>query len=69
MPKYAWHDPGLSPSPVKGWFDTDAVQYASLPPEEELLMLTNPQWELRLAGAQGVQDGVLVPCDPPSALT
>jgi hypothetical protein len=70
MPKYAQFDPQITPAPVCGWYDTDEFDYANLPPQREMLEMSEEQWSLRLDGLWAVQVGVLVPYTrPPPVLS
>jgi hypothetical protein len=60
MPKYALYDPTLTPSPVCGWLDTDAIDYPNLPPAEKLFQMTEEQWKNRMEGHYAIQGGDLV---------
>lgn len=50
-----------SPSRVRGWYDTDAFTYLNLPPAADLVEMTPTEWDARLTGIFGVQDGKVVP--------
>lgn len=60
MARYAQFDP--TTKQVIGWYDTDLVQYAMLPPRSQLVELTNEQWNARMSDPSGwvVQDSKLV---------
>jgi len=46
--KYAQYDhTATSPQPVIGWYNTDDFEYPNMPPTEDLLGLTQAQWERR----------------------
>jgi hypothetical protein len=48
MPKYAQYDSGIGPPfPVVGWYDTDALNYATLPSPSIMVLLTDVQWSGR----------------------
>lgn len=65
MPRYAWFDHTVAdPSPVMGWYDTDALTYPSLPPAADLLAMTNDQWAARLHGHWAIVGGVLTAVAP-----
>lgn len=70
MPRYAYFDSNApSPQPVLGWFDTDLLNYTNLPSAENLLELTNDEWNGRLAAnpsGWAVADGALVVAPPPT---
>lgn len=62
MPKIATFDSTVAaPSPVNGWFDTDAFTYA-LPPADDQIVVTEGEWDARLANPSGwaVSAGALV---------
>jgi len=69
MTRYAYFDNELpeGPRPVIGWIDTEAVAYPSLPAAENLVELTDEQWDARLNGrwviVPGVGNGVLTQAD------
>jgi len=66
MPKFAYYDHTQpDPSRVMGWFDTDALDYPTLPDAEDLLEMADEQWDARLNGYWAVDDGALVPYTPP----
>jgi hypothetical protein len=66
MTQYASFDHTVSdPKPVKGWYDTGALTYPSLPASADLLELTSEQWAARLTGQWAVSGGALVPYTPP----
>lgn len=59
--QYAYFDSTTpSPSPVLGWYDTDALDYPNLPNEADLLVTTSDQWTARMTGRWAVSDGALV---------
>jgi hypothetical protein len=65
--QYACYDSSVSgPSPVIGWFDTSALLYPNLPPRDNLLSMTQSQWDARLTGLWAVSGGVLVAYTPPT---
>ncbi|HQU16614.1 MAG TPA: hypothetical protein PLO69_11005 [Gammaproteobacteria bacterium] len=57
---------GAAPWPVLGWYDTDVLEYATLPPASQLLPLTAAQWSARLTGQWAVSGGALVAYTPPA---
>ena len=68
MPKYARFDPSVAaPSPVIGWFNTDARAYPNLPPMTDLVEVPADIWGAHYANTNGyaVSAGVLVPYTPP----
>jgi hypothetical protein len=67
MPQYAYYDPSISPSQVKGWYDTDLVNYTNLPSTNNLFLLTAEQWAGRMTNPSGfaIQNGTLVSYTPP----
>jgi hypothetical protein len=66
MPQYAQFDPAVAyPSPVIGWFDTDAINYPTLPDPAGMLVLTQEQWDGRVTGLWAVSAGALVAFVPP----
>lgn len=61
MAKYAYFDSAAAtPAPVIGWIDTVANPDVALPPSEDLLPLTDAQWQSHYAGAWAVSGGALV---------
>lgn len=69
MTKYARFDPSVDgTAPVTGWYDTDFLKYDSMPPDAELLVLTDAEWESHLHRpvAWGVSGGKLVQIPPPA---
>lgn len=66
MPKYAQHDHTLTkPHQVIGWYDTDEFDYPNLPPQADLIALTDTQWDNR--HSTPFTDGVtLIPKPAPS---
>jgi hypothetical protein len=63
--KYAGYDPSERPSPVRGWYDSDAIpidRYRDPPPA--LLELTEDEWGTRLSCHWAVLDGQLIPHTP-----
>ena len=68
MPKYAQFDRSLAaPSPVIGWYNTDARAYPNLPPMTDLVEVPADIWGAHYANTNGyaVSAGVLVPYTPP----
>lgn len=62
MPKFAQHDSKVTqPAPVIGWYDTDELDYPSLPASSELITLTDAEWDARMDAQWYVQNGALVP--------
>ena len=60
MPKLAQYDPTHPvPQPVIGWYDTDTFDYTNLPPPEQLIELTEAEWEDRLT-TPFIADGKLI---------
>ena len=49
------------PARVAGWYDTDGFEYRNLPAAEDLLELSDVEWEGRLSGLWAVADRKLVP--------
>ena len=48
MSKFAQFDStAAAPQPVIGWYDTDLLNYPSLPPATDLLELSDAQWSAR----------------------
>lgn len=67
MPKFAHYDPAVpSPQHIIGWYDTDELDYPSLPDPTNLLALTQAQWDTRLS-TPFVQNGILIATPAPSA--
>lgn len=63
MPQYAQYDPSVAaPSPVIGWYNTDARKYPNLPPASDLLTLTANEWAVHYNNPDGwaVSGGALV---------
>ena len=60
MPKYAYYSPASNPSPVYGWFDTDAGEFPNLPAPEYLVEVTPSQWIARNDGAWMIQNRKLM---------
>lgn len=61
MAQYAYFDStAAAPSPVKGWYDTEAFKYPNLPAAANLLALTPSQWAARTVGCWAVSNGALV---------
>lgn len=68
MARYAYFNSNTpSPSPVLGWYDTEASNYDSLPGAANLFTLTDAQWDARLAAPNGwaVSNGALIPYNAP----
>ncbi len=70
MPRYVRYDhTATSPTPVLGWYDTDAFHEPSmLPPAADLLEVTDAQWAAwtgNFATSWEVSNGQLVPATPP----
>ena len=68
MPKYAQFDRSLAaPSPVIGWYNTDARAYPNLPPASELVEVPADIWTAHYANTNGwaVSNGTLVAYTPP----
>ena len=59
MPKLASYRADLDPSPITGWWNTDRNNYQP-PPPEPTIVLTEEEWEGRLAGEWAVSNGALV---------
>lgn len=69
MPQFAQFDhTGAAPAPVTGWYDTDALVYANLPPSAGLLAVTAAQWSAHMANPSGwaVNAGALVAFTAPA---
>lgn len=67
MPQYAYFDSTIAaPSPVLGWYDTDALEYPNLPAAANLLAISAAQWGERMTGRWAVSNGALVPYTPPA---
>lgn len=66
MPKFAYFDHTASqPAPVLGWYDTDAIEYADLPAEADMMDVGADAWADRFA-TPFVQSGALVAPPVPS---
>ena len=68
MPQYAQFDPSVpAPSPVIGWYNTDARKYPNLPPMTNLVEVPADIWNAHYANTNGyaVSNGTLVPYTPP----
>jgi hypothetical protein len=66
MPRYANFSSSVpSPSPVLGWYDTDALDYPTLPAPADMLEMSDAQWDARLGGVWAVDGGELVAYTPP----
>lgn len=65
MAKLAAYDSSQGdPAPVIGWYDTDIINYQTLPPET--LEMTEDEWAARRDGHWAVSGGsALVPYTPP----
>jgi len=64
MGKFASYDASAeAPYPVNGWYDTDAIDYPSLP--EALVAMTEAQWDARMTGQWAYDGTSLVPILPP----
>lgn len=60
MPKYAKYDPTTTPALVTGWYDTDEFSYGqNLPSVQNLLELTEDEWQSRTNGQFQVVDNAL----------
>lgn len=74
MPKFARFDHAApSPSPVIGWYDTDAIEYPTLPDKADLLPMTEGEWAVRMERFYAVKGKgtaasprLLVALDPPA---
>lgn len=67
MPKFAQFDHSApAPQPVLGWYDTDEFDYPNLPPQADLIALTDTQWDSRLSTPY-VSAGALVAAPAPTA--
>ena len=67
MPKYAQYNPAAAaaaPAPVLGWWDTDSFQHLALPPQADLLTLSEEEWAAHFSGNWAVSGGALVACSP-----
>ena len=68
MPKYARFDSAAPGStPVLGWYDTDLLHYPELPPDADMLALSDDAWEARMGGAWVVENHALAPRPPEPA--
>ena len=68
MPQYAQYDPSApAPSPVIGWYNTDARKYPNLPPASDLVEVPADIWTAHYANTNGyaVSNGTLVAYTPP----
>lgn len=65
MPKFAYFDK-TPPHRVIGWINTDKRKYNALPPAEDLLQLTDSQWEARMPDHNSwcIDEGKMVPYVP-----
>ncbi len=71
MPQYAEFDSTApSPSPVIGWYDTDALVYPNLPPPQNLFQLTSEQWDAHITTPSNwaIDSGALVTYTAPPSL-
>jgi hypothetical protein len=75
MPQYAYFDhTAPSPQQVIGWFDTDAITYASLPASDDLLEITSEQFAARFPNPSawvvnaGVLQAYVAPTPPPPTI-
>jgi len=67
MTYYAQYDHSVTPqSLVLGWYDTGMFFYPNLPPINDLLELTQNQWDNRTTETWAVENGALVIYTPPS---
>ena len=69
MPQYAYYNSATAaPSPVLGWYDTDAIDYPSLPASSDLLAVSAAEWSARLSNPSGwaVESGALVSYTTPT---
>jgi hypothetical protein len=69
MPQYAYFDhTAPAPQSVLGWYDTDAIDYPSLPASDDLLLITSEQFAARFPNPSGwmIQSGALVPYVAPT---
>jgi hypothetical protein len=67
MPQFAHYDHAkAAPSPVIGWYDTDALTYPNLPASSDLLEVTTEQWSAHMTNPSGwaVSNGALVSYTP-----
>jgi hypothetical protein len=53
------------PKPIRGWYDTDVLEYPTLPDAADLIELTQAQWTHHTEGSWAVSGGALVPYTPP----
>ena len=68
MPQYAQYDPSVAaPSPVIGWYNTDARKYPKLPPASDLVEVPADIWTAHYGNTNGyaVSAGALVAYTPP----
>ena len=68
MPQYAQYDPNVAaPSPVIGWYNTDARKYPKLPPASDLVEVPADIWTAHYGNTNGyaVSAGALVAYTPP----
>ena len=72
MPIYAWfNSQALQPSPVLGYYNTDLFSYPTLPPSQDLLIISPSQWTSVQQNLNGwaVENSQLVPYEPPTNQT
>lgn len=68
MPKYAYfNSTQTAPQQVIGWYDTDLFTYTNLPTSENLVEVSELQWNARLSNpsAWAIDGGDLVSYSPP----
>ncbi|HEY1441395.1 MAG TPA: hypothetical protein VGF65_11265 [Mycobacterium sp.] len=53
MPQYAQINPSDPDRHVIGWYDTDLLDYPTLPPSEAMFQVTEAEWEGRMANTAG----------------
>ena len=56
------------PTRVLGWYDTVTFEYPSMPPNVDLLPMTDQQWAARMDQPWAVGGGMLVPWTPPQVI-
>lgn len=64
MPKLARFDKTKpQPAPVEGWLDTDKLQYAEMPDDNSVIVLTDAEWKAHSEAPHtwAVHNGKLVP--------
>lgn len=67
--KYAYFNSSVAaPSPVIGWIDNDDETFSNLPGAQNLLLLTEDQWDAHMADPNGwaVNNGQLAPYSAPA---